>query len=232
MTRVHGCILRFLCGLVLVIGFVNAVQAQSATPPPVTTVSTPNQAIPTRNIWMSLADEIVPATIAALIAAFATYVFGIRRLRFQLETELRNEYEIIRQRLEADLEREYQSRFNERKWEVYVNFSNILRDMLKSIRESPKKQAQQQAKLLKDLQDFVGDLWMIGNDDVVEAFNTWRNTTFEEHVNDTQDKKLQVLIDMMKIVIEMRKDLGYESSRIEPADLLKTFINDLPSHEK
>jgi hypothetical protein len=30
----------------------------------------------------------------------------------------------------------------------------------------------------------------------------------------------------MQIVIEMRNDLGYESSMITPEDLLRTFIND------
>lgn len=228
MTRVHNCILKFLCSVVLVMGFANVVQAQSVTPPPVTPVSTPSQAIQAGYGWISLATDMVPATIAAFIGALATYLFGIRRLRFQLETELRNEYEIIRQRLEADLEKEYQSKFNERKWEVYVDFANIIRDMIVNIKAPENKQKQEQKKLLRKLYDFVGDLWIVGSDDVVLAYNAWRSSSSLENDERTQEEKPQVLTDLMQIIIEMRRDLGYESSKIEPADLLKTFINDFP----
>lgn len=176
--------------------------------------------------------NIIPALIIGVISAGATYFFGIRQLRYQLEVELRNEYELTRQRLKADLEKEYQSRFNERKWELYVKFANIVRRQIESIKLPKDKQPKELQNVIKELYGFVGELWIIGNDNVVEAFNIWRRTSLGDNNSTEHAEKLKPLVDLMQIVIEMRRDLGYESSQIKPEDLLRTFINDLAEQTK
>ena len=205
--------------------------AQTAMPITNTSVASQNQVAPSGSDLLELAKDasvLLLPSIIALFGVIVTAMLGFRRVRIQLKEELHNEGEIIRQRLQADLEKEYQSRFNERKWEVYADFAKIIRDMISTLKESESKQKQEQKKSLRKLHDFVGDLWIVGSDDVVLAYNAWRATSSFDEDRRTEEQNSQVLMDLMQIIIEMRRDLGYSSSKIEPPDLLKTFINDLP----
>lgn len=165
-----------------------------------------------------LATTIITVVITALIG----YLFAIPQIKRQLEADLKRESESIRQQFQADLQKEYSSRFNERKWETYEHFADIIRRLMESIRN--KRLQKKQPEIMEELHSFTGKLWIVGGDNVIEAFNDWRKSAPSEDA-DTSDK-MQLLVKLMQIVIEMRKDLGYESSIITPEDLLRTFIND------
>ncbi len=65
------------------------------------------------NIWIDIA---LPLTIS-VIGAFTTAYFS---------------YRYYKPRLRADLQKEFESRFNERKWEAYQQFADILYEVLDS----------------------------------------------------------------------------------------------------
>jgi hypothetical protein len=167
-------------------------------------------------------EALAVSIITIVLTAIAGYIFAIPRIKRQLEANLQQESEKIRQQFQADLQKEFSSRFNERKWETYEHFANIIRRLMENV--SNKHLKQNQSKIIQELYGFTGNLWIIGGDNVIRAFNDWRRSAPSEDADIGQ--KMQMLILLMQIVIEMRKDLGYESSAILPEDLLRTFIND------
>lgn len=125
----------------------------------------------------------------------------------------------------ADLEKEYASRFNERKWEVYTGFADILHHVFQSAKTG--RTNRDLPKHTRKLEEFTSQLWIVGSDEVVEAFNEWLRECrrAEEEIDSTES-----LIKVSKVLIEMRKDLGYKSSRISPKDVLTTFVKDIEEH--
>ncbi len=169
-----------------------------------------------------LPQTLAISIITVVITAITGYIFAIPRIKKQLEADLLQESEKIRQQFQADLQKEFSSRFNERKWETYEHFSDIIRRLMEGV--SNPRLKKDQAKIIQELYGFTGKLWIIGGDNVIKAFNDWRKTGVTEGSDSSQ--KIQILILLMQIVIEMRKDLGYESSAVSSEDLLRTFIND------
>lgn len=167
-------------------------------------------------------EALAVSVITIVITAIAGYIFAIPRIKRQLEANLHQESEKIKQQFQADLQKEFSSRFNERKWETYEHFADIIRRLMESVGNPRLKQ--KQPKIVQELYGFTGNLWIIGGDNVIRAFNDWRKSAPNEDANAGQ--QMEMLILLMQIVIEMRKDLGYESSAILPEDLLRTFIND------
>lgn len=169
-----------------------------------------------------LPEALAVSIITVVLTAIAGYIFAIPRIKRQLEANLRQESEKIKQQFQADLQKEFTSRFNERKWETYEHFADIIRRLMESV--SNQRLKKEQSKIIQELYGFTGNLWIIGGDHVIRAFNDWRKAGSNENTDSSE--KMQLLILLMQIVIEMRKDLGYESSVVQPEDLLRTFIND------
>ena len=71
--------------------------------------------------------------------------------------------------MRADQQKEYDSRFNERKWEIYNEFADIVSRLLKHVGNKGTKKDLDTT--IRELRDFVGKLWIIGGDNVIEAFN-------------------------------------------------------------
>jgi hypothetical protein len=80
-------------------------------------------------------------------------------------------------------------------------------------------------EIISGLYEFTGKLWIVGSDNVVRSYNNWRALS-QQAENAGSKEKMKMMLDMMQIVIEMRKDLGYNNTKIGPEDLLRTFVND------
>lgn len=79
------------------------------------------------------------------------------------------------------MQKEYSSRFNERKWETYEHFANIISRLMKNV--GNKQLQQKQSKIIEELYDFTGKLWIVGGDNVIEAFNNWRKSAPNENAD-------------------------------------------------
>jgi hypothetical protein len=156
---------------------------------------------------MNIENVILPL-IVSIVGAFTASYFS---------------YRYYRPRLRADLQKEFESRFNQRKWEIYQEFANILYEVLD--KSATKRFESELPKVIKKLRKFLSQLWIIGSDDVVEAVSDW--FIYSNREKQSEDSPVEGLEKLMTIIIEMRKDLGYSSSQIGPRDLLRTFITDL-----
>jgi hypothetical protein len=146
--------------------------------------------------------EAAVTILTGVLVALATAFFTSRFYVHQATTDLRHEY---------------QRRFNEKKWNVYTGFASTVRDVLVSTKAG--RLDRDQPKQIARLYDFISELWLVGSDNVVRAVLIWRQTS------DPKD----VLVKLADILIEMRKDLGDTGTKIEPRDLLGTFVNDIDS---
>jgi hypothetical protein len=150
--------------------------------------------------FMETALTIVTGVLVALATAFFTSRFYVH----QATTDLRNEY---------------QRRFNEKKWDAYTGFAITVKDVLVSSKAG--RLDRDQPKHITRLYEFMSELWLVGSDDVVKAVLGWRQTS------QGADPGKESLVKLAAILIAMRKDLGDTSTKIEPRDLLGTFINDV-----
>lgn len=147
---------------------------------------------------------IVTGVLLSLATAYFTSKFYVRRVR-------------------ADLQKEFESRFNQRKWEAYREFGKLLRDITLSSKEG--KTAKEQHKFIRRFYDFLPEVWLVASDRVTRAFLSWRSTSIQSQV--TGSASPESLLNLFQILIEMRKDLGYEKTKLAPEELLGTFIDDV-----
>lgn len=155
-------------------------------------------------------DIIVPL-IVSVIGAFTASYFS---------------YRYYKPRLRAGLQKEFESRFNERKWEAYTQFSDILYEILDT--SGTKKFNNELPKSIRRLRKFLSQLWVVGSDDVMRAVSDW--FVYSNHLEDVKENTAEGLVKLMNILIMMRKDPGYSTSQVGPVDLLRTFITDLDKH--
>lgn len=157
--------------------------------------------------WVSFLLELLAAALVALATAYFSSRFYAHRAK-------------------ADLRKEFQSRFNERKWDTYTQFADIVRQVI----ESGKKDRVQRdlPKVIARLYGFTSSLWLVGSDEVVEAFLEWQR--YSRSIEDGKPKGIEPLSKLTDILIEMRKDLGYDSSKLQSIDLLATFITDIDNY--
>jgi hypothetical protein len=123
----------------------------------------------------------------------------------------------------ADLEKEFKSRLNERKWETYTGFADTVRKLFQSSQGN--RLDRDMPKLLGDMYQFIGRLWLVGSDEVVRSFVRWQRFNWESETR--ADAPVGGLWKLAEVLIEMRRDLGYDASAIEPEDLLGTFVKDI-----
>ena len=152
--------------------------------------------------------EIVVPVVLSVIGAFTASYFSYRYYKPRLRAELQNEFE---------------SRFNERKWVAYQQFADILYEMLD--KSGTKKFENELPKVIQRMRKFLSQLWVVGSDDVMKAVSDW--FVYSNREKQANDSTSEGLIKLMNILIMMRKDLGYSTSQIGPTDLLRTFITDL-----
>ncbi len=117
---------------------------------------------------------------------------------------------------------EYQKRFNERKWKAYMGFADTVRGVLEHMQAETLDE--EMPSLTKRLFDFMGQLWIVGSDEVVDAVVRWRKVG-QEHEAGSADPA--VLVTLSDILIAMRRDLGNEETSLTARDLLSTFISDI-----
>lgn len=158
-------------------------------------------------------DILVPSIIA-IGAGIATAYFSSR-------------FYVLRAR--ADLEKEFESRFNERKWKIYTDFSDTIREVLESQRE--KTLQSQLPKFVRKITAFTSNLWLTGSDEVVRAYIEWqRCSRAHESAAEAGKNPREILTKLMAIITAMRRDLGYKTTDIAPEELLATFVHDIDQY--
>lgn len=130
-------------------------------------------------------------------------------------------------RTKAELKKEFLSSFIERKWDTYEDFSNVIKNMMMDTKNGALDQNLDDH--IQDLLDFTGDLWIRGSDDVVKAVADWKRMgqRIEENPEIQEEDPLSIIESLIEIIISMRKDLGYDSEKVDKKDLMQTFINDV-----
>lgn len=102
----------------------------------------------------------------------------------------------------ADLDKLYESRFNEQKWKAYLDFIRM-QSRVTNVMEP--ESAELKAALL-----------LVASDEVVRAYNEYVSLSFQENGLEERHEKVA------QMIAAMRKDLGY-SSRISSKDLWAMF---------
>ena len=110
----------------------------------------------------------------------------------------------------ADLDKEYQSRFNTKKWEVYTEFTKLLHSFLMSNSADLAGATQQQDEIV-----LASQLVLIGSDEVVRAFRDWRESSMAYGKSHAVAKEK-----LFNLVAKMRNDLGIKYSKLALEDLL------------
>ncbi len=132
---------------------------------------------------------------------------------------------IVGRQLKADLKKHYETKFNEKKWEVYTKLLAIqelvpnyhgwweLNDKFPD-KDTHDKYQKISQEMDKKLASFRNDIFLIGSREVVVNFAEWTRTL---PVNDdTRESYFRTLVDLINSI---RKDLGQSESKINFDDL-------------
>jgi hypothetical protein len=114
-------------------------------------------------------------------------------------------------KVKADLQKEYASRFNQKKWDVYAAFTN-------AILNTPKAHN-------SNLLDISADLLIVGSDEVIQKLNQF-STFFSNKIKSrspsdkapSRKDREEAIKSFSSVFIAMRKDLGY-NTKIENTEL-------------
>ena len=110
----------------------------------------------------------------------------------------------------AELEKEYSSRFNSKKWEVYTEFTKLVHEIMG---DGPASLTHITGRPTEG--SLASQIVLIGSDKVVNAFRVWRETNLaygQAHVITTEK--------LFELIAEMRRDLGNKYTRLSMDDLL------------
>jgi H+/gluconate symporter-like permease len=98
---------------------------------------------------------VIVASIPAVVAAYFSARFYTRQAK-------------------ADFQKEFENKLNERKWQTYTEFAGIVRQVLEASKKPQNKR--QSDEFATKLMGFAGSLWIVGSDEVIHAFNSWRQS--------------------------------------------------------
>ncbi len=91
-------------------------------------------------------NEVVIPLAVSIVGAFATSFISYRYYKPKLRAELQNEFE---------------SRFNSQKWDAYQEFATVIYEVLD---KSGSKQFERELpKLISKLRKFLSKLWIVGS---------------------------------------------------------------------
>lgn len=144
---------------------------------------------------MNNINELFVSIVVPIVTAFATAVlayFGFWR------------------KAKAELEQEYLKIFNNKKWEVYTEFTKLLHNFSTGQLDDLPGQEQLSAEIT-----IASQLVLIGSDEVVRAFRDWRKTSMIYGKSQKETKER-----LFTLVVKMRNDLGIKYSKLEIEDLL------------
>ena len=126
----------------------------------------------------------------------------------------------------ADLKKELEQKFNERRWQGYTDFSNTVLEVIQATQDE--RLGRQSPKIVRRMQEFIRRLWLIGSDKVVQAVLDWRRTSQE--TDEFGPTSADGLVALANILIAMRHDLGDTDTKLTARDILATFINDIDKY--
>lgn len=165
-----------------------------------------------------MSDAVTAALISSLIGILAAIVTAFVSSTFYFR------------QAKADLQKEYESRFNERKWETYTRFSGLVNSVFAAAKSG--KLDKDMPKFTRELLDIAGQLWIVGSDRVINAYLEWQEHNRGVLKGELENRGLEGLLKLAKIVTEMRTDLGYQADKVSPLDLLGIYIHDIKDHLK
>lgn len=123
----------------------------------------------------------------------------------------------------ADLQKEMDSRFNERRWEVYIAFADLIRQLwLTSQVTNERDKARAMATIYKQLHEISNKLWIIGSDDVIKAVAEWMR-----YLRSSNAGGVDTFVLLNDIILAMRRDLGNRNTDVTYQDMFTAIINNI-----
>ena len=151
---------------------------------------------------MTLLEQI----LLSFITSIATAVFA---------------YFLLWRQAKADLMKEYETRFNEKKWDAYIrlirlfpkfeeNNYNLYKNVLSPTPEAKIQFFNRDNEINDELNQIESEILLIGSDDVLYKFKKWRNHAHQFSYFDDGVMKLRTAM-----INAMREDLGKSKSDID-----------------
>lgn len=149
---------------------------------------------------MDWVDIIVPI-ITALIGAFATY--------------------LVQKNLQE--KRDIERRLSEKRHEMYMEVLDIFIGSI--IGEYDAQQIREKA-FSKERKKKNFDLALIGEDSVIKAYNELLDYSIDLKQDEKIRKKYEEIRLFARLLLEIRKSLGYKKTKLTDVDILRPFIKD------
>ena len=106
----------------------------------------------------------------------------------------------------------------QRKRDLYAKFLKVFFEIM----QESKRKSLDPSKYEKDFMELTRDMTVYASDNVLKLFGQFRKLALKGQ----EDPKVVVQW-LGEIIMAIRKDLGYSTTQVKPADILRTFIVDI-----
>lgn len=111
----------------------------------------------------------------------------------------------IERQLKADLQKEYVSKFNMKRWESYLGMNDLIQGIYYKGQnvEGGELNLEDKIRLMRT------QILLIGSNDVIKAFGFWqKQRQHGDYLEETKER-------LHNLIEEMRKDLGLQESKFD-----------------
>lgn len=127
-------------------------------------------------------------------------------------------------KIEIEKRREIEKQLSEKKYGVYISIIELFFSMFETIWKN-KEQGNVSEETIDKLFKIVEGLVIYGSDNVVKKFAYWKTQAAGSNGSDA-------LVLFIDVIIEIRKDMGNQNTKMNMDDLLGMLIIDYESYKK
>lgn len=124
-------------------------------------------------------------------------------------------------------ERELDAQAREKKIPIYEDFNEFMFRALMWQKTGVRKPTDQEMQ--KKFVDFTRGLIFWGSDDVLLTWSNWRRR-FRNADEMEEEERREGLFDFEQLLIKMRRDAGYPSTKVGRGDVLALWVNDIENY--
>lgn len=154
-----------------------------------------------------LAIALITAGAAIIVAILANVISNIYAIRIKNQE---HKQQILKEHRENTISQ-------------YRKFIDFTYTLLQNIRDNKEQLSEDEIK--ERIDDFIPELMIWGSDDVIKAFYEYKQAGLSQ-----QSKN--ILIQLERFIMAMRKDLGHSNKRLKQGTILGLFINDIQDYLK
>jgi hypothetical protein len=158
-----------------------------------------------------MSDQLIISVFGSIIVPIVVAVLTLFIYKPRLKAEI-----------QADLQKEYSVRFNEHKWQVYVEFIDLVRLLPKIVRGKIQETLtpDEEKTFNERFESLAAGILLTGTEELIKTYNEWIKVVISRGGKQgTQVSDDAMWQSLASVINAMHKDLGHETIRLTGQDV-------------